>query len=84
VGGGERLRRGAVLSPLPGAEVCEEYVWLVSNGLSVPLACEALGKTLYAMDRQLWRYGYTDYTARLAVEIRLERTLANERKRISA
>jgi hypothetical protein len=72
------------LSPLPGAEVCEEYVWLVSNGLSVPLACEALGKTLYAMDRQLWRYGYTDYTARLAVEIRLERTLANERKRISA
>ncbi len=84
MGGGERLRRGAVLSPLPGAEVCEEYVWLVSNGLSVPLACEALGKTLYAMDRQLWRYGYTDYTARLAVEIRLERTLANERKRISA
>ena len=84
MGGGERLRRGAVLSPLPGAEVCEEYVWLVSNGLSVPLACKALGKTLYAMDRQLWRYGYTDYTARLAVEIRLERTLANERKRISA
>ena len=77
-------RRGDFLSPLPGAEVCEEYVWLVSNGLSVPLACEALGKTLYAMDRQLWRYGYTDYTARLAVEIRLERTLANERKRISA
>ena len=84
MGGGERLRRGAVLSPLPGAEVCEEYVWLVSNGLSVPLACKALGKTLYAMERQLWRYGYTDYTAAISREIFFERTLASERKRISA
>ena len=72
------------MARLTGAEVCEEYVWLVSNGLSVPLACKALGKTLSNMERQLWRYGYSDYVAALSVEYRYERTLANERQRISA
>jgi hypothetical protein len=72
------------LSKPTGAEVCAEYVWLVSNGLSVPLACEALGKTITNMERQLVRYGYNEYAPALSREHRLERTLANERQRLSA
>jgi hypothetical protein len=84
VGGRQRVRGGAVLSKPTGAEVCAEYVWLVSNGLSVPLACEALGKTITNMERQLVRYGYNEYAPALSREHRLERTLANERQRLSA
>ena len=72
------------MARLSGAEVCAEYVWLVDNGMSVPLACETLGKTLSNMERQLARYGYTGYTSALSREQRYERTIANEREKCSA
>lgn len=84
MGGRQRVRERAVLTRLTGAEVCAEYVWLIENGLSVPFACKALGKTLTNMERQLVRYGYTKYAAALSVEYRYERTLANERQQRSA
>ena len=80
----QRVPGRAVLTRLTGAEVCAEYVWLIDNGLSVPFACKALGKTFPNMERQLIRYGYNDYAAALSVEYRLERTLANERQQRSA
>jgi hypothetical protein len=54
-----------VVSRLTGSEVCDEFEWLVSNGMSAVMAAETLGRNVSAMSRMLYRYGRVDYIAEL-------------------
>lgn len=67
------------LSRMTGPEVCDEYEWLVSNGMSSQLACEQLGRNVAAMSRMLWRYGRTEFVAELERVRRFERMLKSDR-----
>jgi hypothetical protein len=44
------------VSALKGHEVCDEFEWLVANGMSAALAAETLGRNVAAMSRMLYRY----------------------------
>ena len=48
------------MSKMTGLEVIEEYEWLISNGVSPLLACEALGRKPVALARMFWRYDRRD------------------------
>jgi hypothetical protein len=67
------------MARLTGAEVCEEYSWLVTNGMSPLLACQSLGRGLPAMSKMLLRYGFLDLMSGVEREIRLQRNYKNER-----
>jgi hypothetical protein len=67
------------MARLTGDEVCEEFSWLVSNGMSPVLACETLGRSLQAMSKMLLRYGFLDLMSAVEKEIRLERNLNSKR-----
>ena len=67
------------MARLSGDEVCEEFSWLVSNGMSPVLACETLGRSLTAMSKMLLRYGFLDLMSAVEKEIRLERNLNSKR-----
>jgi hypothetical protein len=67
-----------MVSKMPGNEVCDEFEWLVTNGMSVVMACEQLGRSVPTMARLLWRYGRPDYIAELERARRFERMLARE------
>ena len=53
------------MSALKGVEVCDEFEWLVANGMSAALAAETLGRNVAAMSRMLYRYGRTEHIAEL-------------------
>ena len=53
------------MSALKGHEVCDEFEWLVANGMSAALASETLGRNVAAMSRMLYRYGRTEHIAEL-------------------
>jgi len=61
--------------PLESAEIVSEYEWLRANGMGPVFACEALGKSVGALSRMMWRVGRPD----LAREI--DREEKNEVKR---
>jgi hypothetical protein len=67
-----------MVSKMPGNEVCDEFEWLVTNGMSVVMACEQLGRSVPTMARLLWRYGRPHYIAELERVRRFERMLARE------
>jgi len=67
------------MSRMRGDEVCDEYEWLVTNGMSAVMACEQLGRSVPTMARLLWRYGRTQYVAELEQIRRFERMLRNDR-----
>jgi hypothetical protein len=62
-------------APMTAAEIVSEYEWLRGNGMGPALACEALGKSVGALSRMMWRVGRPD----LAREI--DREEKNEVKR---
>lgn len=64
---------------MKGHEVCDEYEWLVTNGMSAVMACEQLGRSVPTMSRLLWRYGRTEFVAELERVRRFERMLENDR-----
>ena len=68
------------MSRLKGHEVCEEFEWLVSNGMSAVLAAETLGRNVAAMSRMLYRYGRTDHIAELERFRRFELSMAGGRE----
>jgi ketol-acid reductoisomerase len=61
------------MARLPGDEVCAEYEWLVTNGMSAALARETLEKNIPTMARLLYRYGYTHHIAELERERRFDK-----------
>jgi len=67
------------MARMRGDEVCDEYEWLVTNGMSAVMACEQLGRSVPTMSRLLWRYGRTEYIAELERARRFERMLENDR-----
>lgn len=67
------------MSKMRGNEVCDEYEWLVTNGMSAVMACEQLGRSVPTMSRLLWRYGRTEFVAELERVRRFERMLDNDR-----
>lgn len=54
-----------MVSKMPGDEVCDEFEWLVTNGMSPVMACEQLGRSVSTMARLLYRYGRTEHIAPL-------------------
>ena len=68
------------MSKLQGHEVCDEFEWLVSNGMSAVLAAEALGRNVAAMSRMLYRYGRLEHIAELERFRRFEATMAGGRE----
>ena len=67
------------MARMRGDEVCDEYEWLVTNGMSAVMACEQLGRSVPTMARLLWRYGRIQYVAELEQIRRFERMLNNDR-----
>ncbi len=67
------------MAGMRGDEVCDEFEWLVTNGMSVVMACEQLGRSVPTMARLLWRYGRTEFVAELERARRFERMLKNDR-----
>jgi hypothetical protein len=65
---------------LPGDEICAEYEWLVSNGMSPVMACEVLHKSLPAMSKMLYRYGFVERSGELDRERRLNESCARDRQ----
>ena len=68
------------MSALKGHEVCDEFEWLVSNGMSAVLAAEALGRNVAAMSRMLYRYGRTEHIAQLERFRRFETSMSGGRE----
>ena len=68
------------MSALKGHEVCDEFEWLVSNGMSAVLAAEALGRNVAAMSRMLYRYGRTEHIAQLERFRRFEASMSGGRE----
>ena len=69
-----------MVSKLKGHEVCDEFEWLVSNGMSAVLAAETLGRNVAAMSRMLYRYGRTEHIAELERFRRFELSMAGGRE----
>ena len=67
------------MSALKGHEVCDEFEWLVSNGMSAALAAETLGRNVAAMSRMLYRYGRTEHIAELEKFRRAEINMAGKK-----
>ena len=67
------------MSALKGHEVCDEFEWLVSNGMSAALAAETLGRNVAAMSRMLYRYGRTEHIAELEKFRRAEANMAGRK-----
>ena len=67
------------MSALKGHEVCDEFEWLVSNGMSAALAAETLGRNVAAMSRMLYRYGRTEHIAELEKFRRAEMNMAGRK-----
>lgn len=72
--------QGRVVSRMQGQEVCDEFEWLVSNGMSAVLAAETLGRNVAAMSRMLYRYGRTEHIAELERFRRFELSMAGGRE----
>ena len=68
------------MSAMQGHEVCDEFEWLVSNGMSAVLAAETLGRNVAAMARMLYHYGRTEYIAELERFRRFEASMAGGRE----
>jgi hypothetical protein len=51
---------GPSVSKLPADEWITEFEWLLDNGSSVFMACEALGKNLASAERFLYRHNRHD------------------------
>ena len=67
------------MSALKGYEVCDEFEWLVSNGMSAVLAAEALGRNVAAMSRMLYRYGRIEHIAELEKFRRFEANMVGKK-----
>lgn len=67
------------MSALKGHEVCDEFEWLVANGMSAALAAETLGRNVAAMSRMLYRYGRTEHIAELEKFRRAEANMAGKK-----
>lgn len=68
------------MSRMQGHEVCDEFEWLVSNGMSAVMAAETLGRNVAAMSRMLYRYGRLEYIAELERYRRFEASLVGGRE----
>ena len=67
------------MSAMQGHEVCDEFEWLVSNGMSAVLAAETLGRNVAAMARMLYRYGRTEHIAELEKFRRFEANMVGKK-----
>jgi hypothetical protein len=68
-----------VVSALRGDEVCDEFEWLVANGMSALMAAETLGRNVAAMSRMLYRYGRTEHIAELEKFRRFEANMVGKK-----